>query len=555
MKKVLSFGGALLLSVSSLLVFATPKVFAAVKTWDGGGSDDNFSTAANWSGDSTPSNGDSLVFPTSVDADTTSGDDRVLNNDMSNLSVVGISVTGSYGAGDTDYYKITGNNISTSGNVLGNDADTSAPFLTLQIGLTVTGTATIQSVNSSGALAIGSNSVTIKGSSFGGAVTGSGAIVVDGYPGGSGGGCSSTATPRPFSGSGAGYSGAVTVQSDGLMTITKQTTDLARTASGITKESTGLLSLSLDNGQDMSLGTPLTLKGGTVSVGQLGDSECNDATSVKTLTVSGNVTLTQDTTFNLSAANVKFTGTVTGKQYVKVASGGNGTVSFADGSEIKSDLKTWTINDAANCGDYSTSVNNKVVVNADCSGTIAGATFRGILGGTGKVGAVSFASGGILAPGLSPGCLSTGNLVFASGSAYEFEVGGITECSEYDQTRVTGTVTLGDGTLSTVLYNGFKPAKGQTYRIIDNDGNDPVSGTFNTLAEGATFTTGGAVFKISYVGGDGNDVVLTVLSAAAPDTGFALIKNNPLVTILATTLAAGSLLVLSRRSRISVRKR
>ena len=42
-----------------------------------------------------------------------------------------------------------------------------------------------------------------------------------------------------------------------------------------------------------------------------------------------------------------------------------------------------------------------------------------------------------------------------------------------------------------------------------NDGSDAVSGTFAGLAQGATTDIGGNAFTISYVGGDGNDVVLT----------------------------------------------
>ena len=48
------------------------------------------------------------------------------------------------------------------------------------------------------------------------------------------------------------------------------------------------------------------------------------------------------------------------------------------------------------------------------------------------------------------------------------------------------------------------------YVIINNDGSDPVVGTFAGLAQGASFLIGGTPFQISYTGGSGNDVVLTV---------------------------------------------
>jgi autotransporter-associated beta strand protein len=40
--------------------------FAAVKTWDGGGADNNWGTAANWVGDVAPVAGDDLIFPTAA---------------------------------------------------------------------------------------------------------------------------------------------------------------------------------------------------------------------------------------------------------------------------------------------------------------------------------------------------------------------------------------------------------------------------------------------------------------------------------------------------------
>jgi len=76
-----------------------------------------------------------------------------------------------------------------------------------------------------------------------------------------------------------------------------------------------------------------------------------------------------------------------------------------------------------------------------------------------------------------------------------------------DQLKAIGTVAV-DGTL-TVRVPGGQVIPGQSYVIIDNDGTDPVTGTFTGLPEGATVIGYGYAFKISYAGGDGNDVVLT----------------------------------------------
>src|SRR5256886_14470272 len=77
----------------------------------------------------------------------------------------------------------------------------------------------------------------------------------------------------------------------------------------------------------------------------------------------------------------------------------------------------------------------------------------------------------------------------------------------YDQINVAGTVNLSGATLSGVV--GFAPAAGTTFIIINNDGSGAVIGTFSGLAEGAAVTLSGQTFTISYVGGTGNDVVLT----------------------------------------------
>jgi hypothetical protein len=90
-----------------------------------------------------------------------------------------------------------------------------------------------------------------------------------------------------------------------------------------------------------------------------------------------------------------------------------------------------------------------------------------------------------------------------------------------------------------------------SFTIIDNDAADAVTGTFLGLAEGASITVDSYVFTISYVGGDGNDVVLTTKTApavpAAPKTGFKLITANPFAVLAATLTMTGTLVLLSRR--------
>jgi fibronectin-binding autotransporter adhesin len=177
------------------------------------------------------------------------------------------------------------------------------------------------------------------------------------------------------------------------------------------------------------------------------------------------------------------------------------------------------------------------------------------LNGSGIVANLLANQGSIVAPGHSPGCLTTSN--FTLNGTYQAQIGGTDPCTGYDQLKVIGTVDLGtspnNGTLETSLYGGFVPKVGQSYIIINNDAADAVTGTFTGLAEGALFTKDGVTYKITYKGGDGNDVVLTVTSVDAtklpktPNTGFKLVSAHPLMTLGTTVTAALALLIAARK--------
>ncbi|MEO8042680.1 MAG: hypothetical protein ABI646_08730, partial [Acidobacteriota bacterium] len=54
------------LLVAVILTICSSSAFATVRTWDGGGADTNWQTAANWTGDVAPVANDDLVFPVSA---------------------------------------------------------------------------------------------------------------------------------------------------------------------------------------------------------------------------------------------------------------------------------------------------------------------------------------------------------------------------------------------------------------------------------------------------------------------------------------------------------
>jgi Passenger-associated-transport-repeat len=110
------------------------------------------------------------------------------------------------------------------------------------------------------------------------------------------------------------------------------------------------------------------------------------------------------------------------------------------------------------------------VDNTKGSGTGTGAltvNTGGTLGGTGGVGGmVTVNSGGVVAPGHSPGTLSiNGNYIQNSGGALKIELGGAGAGIGFDQLVINGNASL-DGILNLSLVSGFRPAVGDTFAII-----------------------------------------------------------------------------------------
>ena len=132
--------------------------------------------------------------------------------------------------------------------------------------------------------------------------------------------------------------------------------------------------------------------------------------------------------------------------------------------------------------------------------------------------------GGVVSPGNnSPGKITTDSLNFGNYGVYKVK---ILDKDHYDQISADLGVILDGGSLDLTYLEGCVIKKGDTFTIIDNKGTGPVTGTtagmggtFKDLPEGAEITVSGVTFKISYVGGDGNDVVLTALNdSVAPKT-------------------------------------
>jgi autotransporter-associated beta strand protein len=131
------------------------------------------------------------------------------------------------------------------------------------------------------------------------------------------------------------------------------------------------------------------------------------------------------------------------------------------------------------------------------------------LGGSGTVGTI--AANGIISPGASPVILNSSNVTFSSTGNFTVNLTGPNPGpGGYDQLNVSGTVSLGNATLMVLPAFTAPVSIGQQFTILNNQGANPITGTFSGLPEGSLFNADAYTFRISYVGGTGNDVVLTL---------------------------------------------
>jgi fibronectin-binding autotransporter adhesin len=536
MKKLFASFTAFLLSVSSLSILLVGHAYAASKVWDGSAGDHKLSTGSNWVGDAAPSPGDDLIFPYGAGVT-----DKTPDNDFADDTAFSQIVFSGTSDGSESDYVLSGNSMTLSAGV----AITANGSIVLPVVLNELAMNGDQDFNAGG------NSLTLSG-----VITGAGNIT---------------------------KAGAGTVELDGNNTFTG-TLDVnagkldVTNPNGLGNDSAGT---NVNDGADITFSTcassmtvaePLTLTGdssdtsgefptpkletsvGVCSGGSGSTEDYGFNANSKVATISGDISLGSDITF-ASFSQTSLTGNLSGNYEINLIHGYSGklTVNGASNSTATANgvyappTFTKTLSDSQPSNSVHIQGNTTITVTGT-RGDIQINGVNSILKGTGTVGVISLIDGQV-APGMSPGVLNSGNLVFTGGS-YEAQLGG-TASGDYDQIDVSGTVHLGSATsLDTSFYHSFKPAVGDTFRIINNDGSDVITGTFDGLSEGDTFKVSGYTFKISYKGGTGNDVVITTtaLPPKAPDTGLALITQNPFVSMALLCLIAPGFALAARRT-------
>ena len=316
----------------------------------------------------------------------------------------------------------------------------------------------------------------------------------------------------------------------GAATFTIGTNDADTTFSGaitgngnIIKTGNGVQTLSGTN----TFSGGVTILGGALSVNNESRLGTNTAVILNggALAVNADLTLTKGLslgvdggTLDTATSNVTFSGSLSGSA-TTLTKTGTGTL-------------TITTTDAAFSSELSID-EGRVVVNGALTSMPVTVNDGGTLGGTGTVGVTSVLDGGTLAPGAGIGRINTAALTMSVGSALSIELGGTVAGTSYDQVSTAGALTLG-GLPSITLANGFSPIVGNRFFVMLNDANDNISGTFDSQAEGSTFTASGITYAVSYVAnGDGgsrsNDVSFTVTAVPEPAASLQILAGLSLV--------------------------
>ncbi|MCU0793584.1 MAG: autotransporter-associated beta strand repeat-containing protein [Opitutaceae bacterium] len=130
---------------------------------------------------------------------------------------------------------------------------------------------------------------------------------------------------------------------------------------------------------------------------------------------------------------------------------------------------------------------------------------------TGSLASSLVVNSGTLGLGASPGIRTiSGNVTLNPGGKLRVRIDGPTAGTQHDQLSLSGSLVLG-GDLEVLAAPGLTP--GSTFRIVNCTASAAtVSGVFAGKPANKSFRSGGYDWVISYSGGTGNDVVLTLVS-------------------------------------------
>ena len=242
-------------------------------------------------------------------------------------------------------------------------------------------------------------------------------------------------------------------------------------------------------------GNLFTVSGATLALGE-----------ANILTVNG-------TGNTLISAAISDTGTGIGSAIIKDGSGtltitGNNT--YSGGTTVNSG--TLLVNGRGDLGTGSVTVNNSGTIGGDSTSAIIS---RGSFDDARN--RLTVAAGGNLAPGNggnNTAVITLHALTLEPASNFRIDINGTSPGTGYDRLVLTGAgnnrYVITNSNL--VVSVGTTLSVGQTFLIGLRTAGGSIRGEF---AQGNSVVgSDGTVFSVSYIGGDGNDIVLTVISRA-----------------------------------------
>jgi len=192
---------------------------------------------------------------------------------------------------------------------------------------------------------------------------------------------------------------------------------------------------------------------------------------------------------------------------------GGSVVKLGSGTLTLSGANTYT-------GGTTLSAGTLKVTNTTGSGAGTGTVVvtAGTLGGKGIIsGAVTMGTGNgagaVLAPSVGsnqPAVLRLKKtLTFKADSTYSYKLN--TNNARGDQVAAKGVSIQSGAQFSFQPIGNRSLTVGSVFTIIGNTSASPITGTFTNLPDGSTFSSGSNNYQVSYEGGTGNDLTLTVV--------------------------------------------
>jgi autotransporter-associated beta strand protein len=447
-----------------------PDAVTAIKTWNGGGGSNNWSSSNNWGGTGAPAAGDSLAF---------GGNTRLTStNDLTaNRSFAGITFNAGAGA-----FTLGGNSITLGGNVNNNSAATETINNAITLGIAQTWSATSGNLVFGGTIANGGFLLTIGGNSN---------TTVSGIISGTGGLTKTGTGTLTFSGVAANTFTGTTTVNGGTLVLARPAGQNSIVGALVIGDGVGVDTVRIDVGDQFGTGL--------ITINSSGVFQLNNVSEIiAALTMNGGAVTTGTGTLTLG-------GDVTGNVAATSATiSGNLAL-----SEFAGTIRTFTIADGAAALDMDVSA---VVSGADDL-TKAG-TGTMVLSGANTYTGVTTVSGGVLNIQNNTGLGTTaGGTTVSNGATLQFQ-NNVTIGNEALNIRGTGAAGQ-TGALVNVSgtnnYGGLLTLAGATTLSSD-------SGTLN-LTNAGTIT--GATFGLTLAGA-GNGSISSIIGT----TSGSLTKNG-----------------------------